>query len=46
MPTSVLFSAKHLEFFEIYGVSERTREEGGLSQCGHFADKGDGVNFL
>jgi len=28
--------------FEIYGESARTR---GLSQCGHFLDKGEGVNF-
>jgi len=40
MRTSALFGAKIL-FFEIYGVSARTW--GGLSQCGHFVDKG--VNF-
>jgi len=26
-------------------VSARTREEGRLSQCEHFSDKGRGVNF-
>jgi len=33
--------AKNFLFFEIYGMSG-----GGLSQCGHFTDKGGGVNFL
>jgi len=28
MRTSTLFGAKNFEFFEIYGVSARTREEG------------------
>jgi len=28
MRTSALFGAKNSEFFEIYGVSSRTREEG------------------
>jgi len=37
MRTSAIFGAKDLGFFEIYGMSARTR---GLSQCGHFADKG------
>jgi len=32
--------------FEIYGVSARTRREGGLSQCGHFVDKGRGGQFF
>jgi len=37
---------KNFGFFEIYGVSVRTRGEGGLSQCGHFSNKGGGeVNF-
>jgi len=36
MRTSALFGAKNFGFFEIYG---------GLSHCGHFADKG-GDNFL
>jgi len=34
------FWRKNFGFFEIYGVSARTRGEGGLSQCGHFTDKG------
>jgi len=42
MRTSSLFGTKNSEFFEIYGVSARQGE--GVSQCGHFADKG-GVNF-
>jgi len=33
MRTTALFGAKYYGFFEIYGVSARTR---GLSQCGHF----------
>jgi len=34
---------KNSAFFEIYGVSARTR---GLNQCGYFGDKeGGGVNF-
>jgi len=37
MRTSALFGAKNSGFFEIYGVSVRRR---GLSQCGHFSDKG------
>jgi len=28
MRTSALFGARNLDFFEIYGVSARTREEG------------------
>jgi len=38
MRMSALFDAKNFGFFEIYGVSARTRGEG-LSQCGHFSDK-------
>jgi len=38
MRTSVLSGANNFGFFEIYGVSIRTRAEA-LSQCGHFADK-------
>jgi len=46
MPTSAFFGAKNFGFFEICGVSARTRKEEGLSQCGHFADKGgEEVNF-
>jgi len=41
MGTSALFGAKN-GFFEIYGVSARIRVGGGLSQCGHFADKVEG----
>jgi len=33
-------------FFEIYGVSAWKGRGGGLSQCGHFADKEKVVNFL
>jgi len=40
MRKSALFGVKNFEFFEIYGVSARTRGEGGLSHCGHFADNG------
>jgi len=36
------FLCKTIGFFEIYGMPRRTR---GLRQCGHFADKGEGVNF-
>jgi len=46
MRTSALFGAKNIEFFEIYSVSARTRGEGGLSQCGHFADKREFHLFL
>jgi len=46
---AVLFGAKIIKFFEIYGVSARTtvgeREES-LSQCGHFSDKGGGVKVF
>jgi len=42
MLTSALFGAK-TGFFEIYGSSTRSR--GGVSQCGHLADKEGGVNF-
>jgi len=45
MLTFALFGAKNFGFFEIYIVSARTRGEGDLSQCGHFAKKGGGVNF-
>jgi len=34
MWTSSLFGAKNFRFFEIYGVSARSRGEVGLSQCG------------
>jgi len=37
MRTAALFGEKNFGFFEIYGVSTRTR---GLSQCGHFAKNG------
>jgi len=40
MRTSKFFGAKIFRFFEIYGVSARTRGE--LSQCGQ---EGEGVNF-
>jgi len=43
MRTSALFGAKNFAFFEIYGVF--AKGEGGLSQCEHFADKREGVNF-
>jgi len=43
MQTSALFGVKNSGFFKIYGVSARTRGEGGLSQCVQFANKG--VNF-
>jgi len=39
MRASALFLAKNFIFFEICGVSARTRE--GMSQCGHFVDKGE-----
>jgi len=41
MWTSVFLCAKNFGFFEIYGVSARM----GVSQCGYFVDKGEGVNF-
>jgi len=44
MWTSAFFGAKNFGFFEIYGVSAWT-SGGGLSQCGHFANKGEVVNF-
>jgi len=40
-----LFGAKNFEFFEIYGVSARTKGRG-LSQCGHFVDKGSGSSVF
>jgi len=40
MRTSALFCAKNFRFFEIYGLSHR---QGGLSQGGHFSDKGEEV---
>jgi len=45
MRTSALFGAKDSGFFEIYIVSARTIGGEGLSLCGHFADKGERVNF-
>jgi len=45
MRASALFCAKNTGFFKIYGVSTRTRGEG-LSQCGHFADKGRGGSIF
>jgi len=41
MWTSALFGAKTFGFFE----SARTKGEEVLSQCGHFADKGEGSIF-
>jgi len=38
------FGAQNIGYFEIYGVSARTRGEGRLNQCGHFSDKGEGSN--
>jgi len=43
MRMSALFDAKKLGIFEINLVSARTR---GLSQFGHFADKGEGNQFF
>jgi len=43
MRTSALFGAKTFFFFEIYGVSARTRGE--ISQCEHFSDNVEGVEF-
>jgi len=43
MWTSALFDAKNIGFFEIYGLSARTR---GLSQYGHFSDKWEGVSIF
>jgi len=42
MRISVLCSAKILGFFKLYGMSAWT---GGLKQCEHFADKGEGLIF-
>jgi len=42
---SALVSPKNFGFFEIYGLSARTSEERGLSQCGHFSDKEEGSVF-
>jgi len=39
---SELFGAKNIEFLKINVVSAGWRR---LSQCGHFLDKGVGVNF-
>jgi len=40
MWTSVLFVAKNIASYKIFGVSAWLREERGLNQCRHFADKG------
>jgi len=47
MRTSALFDAKNFGFFEIYGVSVRTKGvRTYCRQCRHFADKGEReVNF-
>jgi len=45
MRTSTLFGAKNIRFFEIYGVSARTRGRG-FSQYRHFADKGEGESIF
>jgi len=45
MRTFELFSAKNFGFFEIYDVSSCPHGQEGKSQCGHIADKGEGVNF-
>jgi len=39
------FGAKHIEFFEIYGVSARRREDRS-SHCGHFVNKEGGGLFF
>jgi len=43
MRTFALIGAKNFGFFEIYGMFAIRTDKGGggLSQCGHFADKGD-----
>jgi len=46
MRTSALFGVINCGFFEIYGVSARSRGKVGLSQCGHFADKEGGGQFF
>jgi len=43
MRTSTLFNAKHIRFFEIYGVSTRSR---GISLCEHFAGVGGGKSIF
>jgi len=43
MRTSADVGAKNFKFFEIYGMSARTR---GVVQCGHFSDKGEGGQFF
>jgi len=40
------FGAKNFGFFEIYGVSARTREKRDLSQYRHFTDKEEGQFFV
>jgi len=44
MRTSHFLVQKSFGFFEIYRVLHG-QGEGGLSQIGHFSDKGEGVNF-
>jgi len=44
MRTTALFGAKNIRLFEILVCPHG---QGGLSQCGHFADNGGrGINFL
>jgi len=45
MRTSTLLGTKNFELLESYDVPAWTKREGKLSQCGHFADKGDGSVF-
>jgi len=43
MRTPTLFGAKNFGFFEIYVCPHG---QGGMSQCGHFADKRGGDQFF
>jgi len=45
MRTSALFGAKNIGFFEIYGVSARTRKEG-VEPVRTFFGKGEGGQFF
>jgi len=45
MRTSALFGAKISDFLK-FVMCPHGQGERGLSQCGHFVDKGEGVNIL
>jgi len=46
MRTSAFFGEKNFGFFKIYGVSSRTRGEGGWDSADIFRTRGEGSQFF